>query len=310
MGYDRKYRMQYGMWPKSSKQFADRLETKVLKLGLGIGASLLSGGSSSRARTRYNSYSPSYVPLTTESDPSALYTSAKSAIITCIVFLVLAPLSLSFSYISYLYWGFWAFFSLLVFSTISLFCICLAYVVSDEPVDLKREIHKRIIVIALVESVLFILGNLWPLFVEDKGITSLTYILMAFQDVFLIAGTISSLSSIKHPFTKKEAAKSKEDALSTQTKPPKTRTSRTTRIKDMEARFDKVKAALKEVKDAEEKLGDLSEDIDILREYYESGKWQRDFEADEQGKLPKDLKRGVLSEDGLGDLLDDVDARI
>ena len=64
MGYDRKYRMQYGMWPKSSKQFADRLETKVLKLGLGIGASLLSGGSSYRARTRYNSYSPSYVPLT------------------------------------------------------------------------------------------------------------------------------------------------------------------------------------------------------------------------------------------------------
>ena len=31
----------------------------------------------------------------------------------------------------------------------------------------------------------------------------------------------------------------------------------------------------------------------------------KDFEADEAGKLPKDLKRGVLSEDGIYDLLSD-----
>ena len=31
----------------------------------------------------------------------------------------------------------------------------------------------------------------------------------------------------------------------------------------------------------------------------------KDVEADEAGKLPKDLKRGVLSEDGLFDLLDE-----
>ena len=92
-------------------------------------------------------------------------------------------------------------------------------------------------------------------------------------------------------------------------KPQKTKqqqTSRTARIKDMEARFDRVKAALEDVKEAEEKLGEFSEDIDILRAYYESGQWQKDFEADEQGKLPKDLKRGVLSEDGLWNLLDDI----
>ena len=39
-------------------------------------------------------------------------------------------------------------------------------------------------------------------------------------------------------------------------------------------------------------------------------KWQKDFEADEQGKLPESLKRGVLSEDGLWNLLEEVDERI
>ena len=78
----------------------------------------------------------------------------------------------------------------------------------------------------------------------------------------------------------------------------------------MEARFDRVKAALEDVKEAEEKLGEFSEDIVILRAYYESGQLLNDFQADEQGKLPKDLKRGVLSEDGLWNLLDEVDERL
>lgn len=44
MGYIRIDRMMNGMFSKSSKQFADRFEKKVLTLGLGIGATLLSGG--------------------------------------------------------------------------------------------------------------------------------------------------------------------------------------------------------------------------------------------------------------------------
>ena len=40
-----------------------------------------------------------------------------------------------------------------------------------------------------------------------------------------------------------------------------------------------------------------------LREYYENGQWLLDYEADERGELPGDLKRGVLSQDGLWDLL-------
>ena len=40
-----------------------------------------------------------------------------------------------------------------------------------------------------------------------------------------------------------------------------------------------------------------------LREFYENGQWRRDYEADERGELPATLKRGVLSQDGLWDLL-------
>ena len=42
-----------------------------------------------------------------------------------------------------------------------------------------------------------------------------------------------------------------------------------------------------------------------LSRYYGSPEWMEDFEADEDGKLPADLKRGVLSEDGIYDLLSD-----
>lgn len=48
-------------------------------------------------------------------------------------------------------------------------------------------------------------------------------------------------------------------------------------------------------------------DLQALREYMESGQWKQDFEADEAGQIPADVKRGVLSEDGLYDLLQGAD---
>ena len=36
-----------------------------------------------------------------------------------------------------------------------------------------------------------------------------------------------------------------------------------------------------------------------LEDYMESGQWQKDFEADEAGLVPKDLPREILSEDAL-----------
>ena len=41
----------------------------------------------------------------------------------------------------------------------------------------------------------------------------------------------------------------------------------------------------------------------ILLDYYESPLWREDFEADEAGLLPKTLKRGVLGEDTIYNLL-------
>ena len=45
--------------------------------------------------------------------------------------------------------------------------------------------------------------------------------------------------------------------------------------------------------------------IDILSDYYGSDTWKQDFADDEAGLLPKDLKRGVLSEDAIWNLLAD-----
>lgn len=43
--------------------------------------------------------------------------------------------------------------------------------------------------------------------------------------------------------------------------------------------------------------------IAILDDYYENGLWRLDYESDEKGLLPAGLKRGVLSQDTLYDLL-------
>lgn len=46
--------------------------------------------------------------------------------------------------------------------------------------------------------------------------------------------------------------------------------------------------------------------LPLLREltnYMDSGQWLQDYDDDRAGKLPHQLKRGVLSEDALYDLL-------
>ena len=39
--------------------------------------------------------------------------------------------------------------------------------------------------------------------------------------------------------------------------------------------------------------------------YYTGNAWKQDFEDDEKGLFPSDLKRGVLSEDAVYDLISD-----
>ena len=47
----------------------------------------------------------------------------------------------------------------------------------------------------------------------------------------------------------------------------------------------------------------IKNDIAALDSYYGSETWRQDFADDEAGLLPEGLKRGVLSEDGIWNLL-------
>ena len=75
------------------------------------------------------------------------------------------------------------------------------------------------------------------------------------------------------------------------------------RIKWMEQRFNNALAAIKDESAASLKA--IKEDVAELSKYYGSELWKLDYAADEAGKLPPDLKRGVLSEDGIWNLLSD-----
>ena len=77
------------------------------------------------------------------------------------------------------------------------------------------------------------------------------------------------------------------------------------RITRMEGLLDKSTEVIGRLEQALEDFAALKPDIAELEAYYTSLQWRKDFEADEVGKLPKDLKRGVLSEDGIWNVLED-----
>ena len=78
------------------------------------------------------------------------------------------------------------------------------------------------------------------------------------------------------------------------------------RIVAMEAAFNRAAEAVRALTGALDQYETVRIDIDRLTDYLESGAWREDFEADEAGFLPSDLKRGVLSEDALYNLLGDI----
>ena len=77
------------------------------------------------------------------------------------------------------------------------------------------------------------------------------------------------------------------------------------RIRKMERRLNQALAAVKRLELALEKYEAAQDDIAALGEYYGSDLWKQDLTDDEAGRLPNDLKRGVLSEDGIWNLLTD-----
>ena len=79
----------------------------------------------------------------------------------------------------------------------------------------------------------------------------------------------------------------------------------TDRIKQMELQFDRVSQAMTELSTAIDKYVEAQDALNELKAYYASEDWLQDYADDEAGKLPKNLKRGVLSEDGIWNLLSD-----
>ena len=77
------------------------------------------------------------------------------------------------------------------------------------------------------------------------------------------------------------------------------------RIRQMERRLNRAVAAVKRLEAALDKYEAVQEDIAVLDEYYGSELWRQDLADDEAGRLPEGLKRGVLSEDGIWNLLTD-----
>ena len=71
------------------------------------------------------------------------------------------------------------------------------------------------------------------------------------------------------------------------------------RITEMEQRFDRATEAIQQMEKALKAYKKAKKDIRQLTKYFDSQQWEDDFIADEEGRLPKDLKRGVISEDGI-----------
>lgn len=77
------------------------------------------------------------------------------------------------------------------------------------------------------------------------------------------------------------------------------------RVNRMEELFDFVADILHNTP-SELQSPSVRDAIRVLTDYYENGNWLYDYELDEQRVLPSDLKRGVLSQDGLYDLLSGI----
>ena len=77
------------------------------------------------------------------------------------------------------------------------------------------------------------------------------------------------------------------------------------RIKKMEQRLDRASQVVLKLSAALDDYAETLEDIRALESYYGSEEWKRDFSDDKAHRLPKDLKRGVLSEDAIWNMLED-----
>lgn len=79
------------------------------------------------------------------------------------------------------------------------------------------------------------------------------------------------------------------------------------RVRQMEQYLDEILSVIDCCPDTLKNDVRLQELICTLREYYENGQWLRDYQSDERGELPAEIKRGVLAQDTLYNLFCDLD---
>lgn len=79
------------------------------------------------------------------------------------------------------------------------------------------------------------------------------------------------------------------------------------RVNQMSEAFNRLSEVTASLTDGTEELKDLASDVDLLKDYITSGQWLKDFEADERGEIGPDVDRSVLSEDGVYNLMEDLD---
>ena len=81
------------------------------------------------------------------------------------------------------------------------------------------------------------------------------------------------------------------------------------RIIKMEKFFDDLRFSFEKSKEEFYKNKNLQRKLKVLTNYYENGKWLKDYQLDEENLLPKNLKRGILSQDGIYNFLSEVESR-
>ncbi len=72
----------------------------------------------------------------------------------------------------------------------------------------------------------------------------------------------------------------------------------------MEIHLDESKKCADEFLNAIDSYEKLLFNVSVLSKYYSSEQWKIDFSDDSAGKIPSNVKRGVLSEDEPFDVLD------
>ena len=79
------------------------------------------------------------------------------------------------------------------------------------------------------------------------------------------------------------------------------------RVQKMEGYLDEILEFMKKHPDTVKQDSNIQDKWKMLIDYYENGQWLADYECDERGELPKDLKRGVLAEDTIYNLIGELD---